>query len=126
MVLASGDGASLVGAGEPDTNRTEWPAVTGDSPATGEQDRAQPRFRVGSAPDSWGVWYRTISRQTPWTRFLDELGRAGYEWLELGPYGYLPTDIATLRSELEARSLRLAGRAVGGPLYGREELLPIR
>jgi inosose dehydratase len=100
--------------------------VTGVFPAPGEQVRARPRFRVGSAPDSWGVWYPHDSRQTPWTRFLDELARAGYEWLELGPYGYLPTDAATLRPELEARGLRLAGGTAGGPLHRREELAAIQ
>jgi inosose dehydratase len=43
-------------------------------------------FRVGSAPDSWGVWFPEDPGQTPWSRFLDEIARAGYEWLELGPY----------------------------------------
>jgi len=96
--------------------------VTDAFPATGRPDPAQPRFRVGSAPDSWGVWFPSDPRQTPWTRFLDEIARAGYEWLELGPYGYLPTDAGTLRAELGARGLRLAGGTVGGPLHRRAEL----
>ncbi len=52
----------------------------------------QRRLRLGSCPDSWGVWFADDPRQTPWNRFLDELAGVGYEWLELGPYGYLPTD----------------------------------
>jgi inosose dehydratase len=88
--------------------------------------RVRPRFRVGSAPDSWGVWFPTDPRQTPWTRFLDEIARAGYEWLELGPFGYLPADAGTLRGELESRGLRLAGGTVGGALHRREELPAIR
>ena len=47
---------------------------------------------IGSAPDSWGVWFGDDARQTPWHRFLDEIAEAGYEWMELGPFGYLPTD----------------------------------
>jgi inosose dehydratase len=78
--------------------------------------------RVGSAPDSWGVWFPSDPRQTPWHRFLDELARAGYEWLELGPYGYLPTDPETLRSELARRGLRLAGGTVGGALHRPDDL----
>ena len=55
------------------------------------------RQRDGTAPprklpDSWGVWFADDPRQTPWKRFLDELAGSGYRWLELGPYGYLPTD----------------------------------
>ena len=96
--------------------------MTDAFPSAGQQDPARPRFRVGSAPDSWGVWFAHDPRQTPWTRFLDEIARAGYEWLELGPYGYLPTDPGRLRAELEARGLRVAGGTVGGPLHRRGEL----
>jgi inosose dehydratase len=63
--------------------------------------------RIGSAPDSWGVWFPSDLKQIPWERFLDEVAEAGYEWTELGPYGYLPTDPATLRAELDRRGLKL-------------------
>lgn len=63
--------------------------------------------RIGSAPDSWGVWFPSDPKQTPWERFLDEIAGAGYEWTELGPYGYLPTDPATLRAELDRRGLKM-------------------
>jgi inosose dehydratase len=72
------------------------------------------RLRLGSCPDSWGVWFADDPLQTPWSRFLDELAGAGYEWLELGPYGYLPTDPAQLADELAARHLTLAGGTVAG------------
>ena len=68
--------------------------------------------RVGSAPDSWGVWFPENEKQTPWNRFLDEISEAGYEWTELGPYGYLPIDLDTLRRELESRGLRVSGTFV--------------
>jgi inosose dehydratase len=100
--------------------------VIDNLPANGAPGGARPRFRVGSAPDSWGVWFPRDPRQTPWTRFLDEIARAGYEWLELGPHGYLPADARSLRPELEARGLRLAGGTVGGPLHQRAELPAIR
>lgn len=63
--------------------------------------------RIGSAPDSWGVWFPSDPRQIPWDRYLDEVAEAGYEWTELGPYGYLPMDPAALRSELDRRGLKL-------------------
>lgn len=66
-------------------------------------------LHIGSAPDSWGVWFPNDSRQTPWNRFLDEIAQAGYEWTELGPYGYLPTDPDRLRRELDQRGLSLCG-----------------
>ena len=64
---------------------------------------------IGSAPDSWGVWFPSDPQQTPWHRFMDEIVEAGYEWTELGPYGYLPTDLATLRRELNSRGLKVTG-----------------
>jgi inosose dehydratase len=71
-------------------------------------------LNLGSCPDSWGVWFADDPRQTPWQRFLDELAGAGYRWLELGPYGYLPTDPAQLRDELAQRELTCAGGTVAG------------
>jgi inosose dehydratase len=71
-----------------------------------------PRLRLGSCPDSWGVWFADDPLQTPWDRFLDELASAGYTWLELGPYGYLPTDPAQLRDEVGKRSLQVAAGTV--------------
>lgn len=58
------------------------------------------KVRVGSCPVSWGVWFPSDDKQIPWQRFLDELVEAGFEATELGPYGYLPTDIPTLKREL--------------------------
>ncbi|MCX5198290.1 sugar phosphate isomerase/epimerase [Streptomyces sp. NBC_00249] len=70
------------------------------------------RIRVGSAPDSWGVWFPEDPRQVPWERFLDEVADAGYEWIELGPYGYLPTDPARLTEETAKRGLRVSAGTV--------------
>jgi inosose dehydratase len=76
--------------------------------------RTPRRLLLGSCPDSWGVWFADDPKQTPWQRFLDELSGAGYEWLELGPYGYLPTDPARLGDELAERGLRVAGGTMHG------------
>jgi len=83
-------------------------------------DRARPRITLGTAPDSWGVWFPDDPNQTPWQRFLDELVEAGYQWLELGPYGYLPTDPARLREELERRGLKVSGQAASAGLHHAE------
>lgn len=72
---------------------------------------------LGSAPDSWGVWFPDDEHQTPWNRFLDELAEAGYPWLELGPYGYLPTDPAQLADEVGKRGLKVSGGTVFGALH---------
>ena len=53
--------------------------------------------------------FRRIQQQPPWEQYLDEAADAGYEWTELGPIGYLPTDTDVLQAELEKRSLKLCG-----------------
>ncbi|MEU2582057.1 sugar phosphate isomerase/epimerase [Streptomyces avermitilis] len=75
------------------------------------------RIRVGSAPDSWGVWFPDDPQQVPWRRFLDEVADAGYEWIELGPYGYLPTDPARLTDEVARRNLRVSAGTVFTSLH---------
>ncbi|MFE5774021.1 sugar phosphate isomerase/epimerase family protein [Streptomyces sp. NPDC056485] len=70
------------------------------------------RIRIGSAPDSWGVWFPDDPLQTPWERFLDEVADSGYEWIELGPYGYLPTDPVRLADETARRGLRVSAGTV--------------
>ncbi|MGC7097267.1 TIM barrel protein [Amycolatopsis lurida] len=75
---------------------------------------------LGSAPDSWGVWFPEDEHQVPYTRFLDELAAAGYTWFELGPYGYLPTDPRRLAAEVEARGLRVSGGTTFGALHRPE------
>jgi inosose dehydratase len=69
-------------------------------------------IRIGTAPDSWGVWFPEHPSQIPWDRFLDEVEKAGYEWLELGPFGYLPTDPHQLEDELGKRNLKLSAGTV--------------
>ncbi|AZZ51719.1 sugar phosphate isomerase/epimerase family protein [Rathayibacter festucae] len=69
-------------------------------------------LRIGTAPDSWGVWFPDDPGQIPWRRFLDEVVAAGYEWIELGPYGYLPTDPHELEDELGSRGLKLSAGTV--------------
>ncbi|MGP4113545.1 sugar phosphate isomerase/epimerase family protein [Streptomyces sp. 4N509B] len=80
------------------------------------------RIRVGSAPDSWGVWFPDDPRQVPWRRFLDEVAEAGYRWIELGPYGYLPTDPARLRDELAHRELSVSAGTVFTALHRGPEV----
>jgi inosose dehydratase len=64
---------------------------------------------IGTAPDSWGIWFADDPNQTPADRFLDEVVQAGYEWIEIGAYGYLSTDPAKLRDDLSSRRLKVSG-----------------
>ena len=46
--------------------------------------------------------------RAPWQLVLDEVAAAGFDGIELGPIGYLPTDPERLSAELASRGLRLA------------------
>ncbi|MEV5834909.1 sugar phosphate isomerase/epimerase [Nocardia sp. NPDC052112] len=84
-------------------------STRGDGKTTGERASV---IRVGSAPDSWGVWFPSDPDQVGATQFLDEVAAAGYQWIELGPYGFLPTDPNELRDALQARGLSLSAGTV--------------
>lgn len=71
-------------------------------------------IKVGIAPDSWGVWFPRHEKQTPWNRCMDEMKQAGYDGLELGPWGYFPNTNPELKNALEARSLSLVAGTAGG------------
>ncbi|MFQ6018135.1 MAG: sugar phosphate isomerase/epimerase family protein [Kiloniellaceae bacterium] len=74
-------------------------------------------IKVAGCPDSWGVWFSDDPKQPPWQRFLDELAEAGYDGTELGPYGYLPTDLPVLRRAVEERGLEVTAGMIEGILY---------
>src|SRR4051794_41923128 len=81
------------------------------------------RLTLGTAPDSWGVWFAQDARQVGWKQYLDEVAAAGYLYTELGPQGFLPQDPAQLREELAARGLTVCGGAVLARLHkGKEGL----
>jgi inosose dehydratase len=72
------------------------------------------KLLVGNAPCSWGTleFEESKGEQIPFGRMLDELAGAGYTGTELGDWGYMPTDPAVLRAELDARGLVMLGAFV--------------
>jgi inosose dehydratase len=65
-------------------------------------------IRVGNAPCSWGVLeFEQEGPALAYAQVLDEVHDAGYAGTELGDWGFLPTDPARLKQELEARDLAL-------------------
>jgi inosose dehydratase len=72
---------------------------------------------VGTAPDSWGVWFAKDDHQVGWQQYLNEVALAGYVWTELGPQGFVPQDPAQLRDELASRGLRVSGGTVFAGLH---------
>jgi inosose dehydratase len=73
---------------------------------------------VGGAPVSWGVYEAAPSQgeNAPYEQVLGEIASAGYAGVELGPYGYLPTDYDTLSTLLANHKLQLASSYVAFPL----------
>ena len=80
-------------------------------------------LRLGTAPDSWGVWFASDPHQVTWDVYLDEIARVGYVYTELGPQGFLPQDPEQLKDELARRNLTVCGGTVFAGLHkGREAL----
>jgi inosose dehydratase len=77
--------------------------------------------RLATAPVSWGVDFADAPGNPSWARVLDEIARSGFEWIELGPVGYLPE----APDELSARGLRACGSFVFQPLHDRSRLSEI-
>jgi inosose dehydratase len=71
-------------------------------------------LRVGNAPCSWGTleFEEAKGTQIAYGQMLDELVETGYTGTELGDWGYMPTDPAKLRSELQRRSVTMLGAFV--------------
>jgi inosose dehydratase len=72
---------------------------------------------IGTAPDSWGVWFPDDPEQLPASQFLKEVVEAGYGWIELGPYGYLPSDPAQLQDLLDEHHLKVLAGTVFSHLH---------
>ena len=75
-------------------------------------------IRVANAPCSWGAleFEGLQGEQIPYRQMLDELRDTGYVGTELGDWGYMPTEPAALRTELERRTLTMVGAFVPVPL----------
>ncbi|HEY9293631.1 MAG TPA: 2-keto-myo-inositol dehydratase, partial [Microlunatus sp.] len=76
------------------------------------QQTAEQMITIGSAPDSWGVWFADDPEQVDPAQFLQEVAAAGYTWIELGPVGYLPTDAIQLQDQLDAHGLKVSAGTV--------------
>jgi inosose dehydratase len=81
------------------------------------------KLSLGTAPDSWGVWFASDPHQVTWDVYLDEIARVGYVYTELGPQGFMPQDPEQLKDELARRNLTVCGGTVFAGLHkGRDAL----
>jgi inosose dehydratase len=65
------------------------------------------KVSLANGPVSWGVDFADSPHNPPVEEVLDGVAAAGYEWMELGPYGYLPVMPGKLGMAVAARSLRV-------------------
>ncbi|RPI96994.1 MAG: xylose isomerase [Chloroflexi bacterium] len=66
------------------------------------------RIKIANAPCSWGVLEFDLEGEAAgYPQVLNEIAETGYVGTELGDWGFMPTDPAHLRAELDARRLDL-------------------
>ena len=50
-------------------------------------------IQIANAPVSWGIYeFEGVAQKYTYQRVLDEIVETGHTGLELGPWGFLPTD----------------------------------
>jgi inosose dehydratase len=71
-------------------------------------------IRIANAPCSWGAleFEGLAGEAIGYRQMLDELRETGYTGTELGDWGFMPTEPAALRAELEQRGLAMVGAFV--------------
>jgi inosose dehydratase len=71
-------------------------------------------IRIANAPCSWGsLEFEGLEGESiAYGQMLDELRDTGYVGTELGDWGYMPTEAATLKEELERRHVAMVGAFV--------------
>ncbi len=69
-------------------------------------------LHIMSAPCCWGVDDVRNPHLPDWTQVLREASTAGYQGLELGPYGYMPLDVERTGQALEQHGLRIVAGTI--------------
>ncbi len=72
------------------------------------------KIRIANAPCSWGLleFEGLEGEAIGYEQMLDELVETGYVGTELGDWGYMPTDPASLEAEMSRRELVMLGAFV--------------
>lgn len=77
-------------------------------------------IQIANAPCSWGVLeFELEGKAAGFEQVLDEIKETGYAGTELGDWGFMPTDPALLRAELDKRQLSLLGAFV--PVFMKDK-----
>ena len=75
--------------------------------------KEKPTILLANAPCSWGVLeFDLPGKALGYAQVLDEISETGYVGTEFGDWGFMPTEPAELRRELDARRLTMVGAFV--------------
>jgi inosose dehydratase len=77
-------------------------------------------LKLANAPVSWGVDYPDHPKNPPWQSVMSQIAQAGFQYTELGPYGYYPPDPVVLSQELKRHNLSVIAGFVFQPLHEPE------
>ena len=75
---------------------------------------------VANAPCSWGVIENIEGERYDYARVLNEIAASGFAGTELGDWGFMPTEPASLRGELDQRGLALLASWVSVYLHDQD------
>ena len=78
-------------------------------------------INIANAPCSWGVDYADDPDNPNWQDVFKEISNAGYNYCEIGPYGYLPEDINKTSDFLNKLSLKVVGGFIFDHLHQPNE-----
>lgn len=78
-------------------------------------------IKVANAPCSWGVDYANDLNNPNWQDVFKEISQAGYNYCEIGPYGYLPEDINKTSDYLSKFNLKVVGGFIFDHLHQPNE-----
>lgn len=67
---------------------------------------------ITCAPCCWGVDDVRNPHLPAWEKVLDEAAQSGFGGLELGPYGYMPLDVARVGAALQTRNLSIVAGTI--------------
>lgn len=79
-------------------------------------------IKIASAPCCWGVDDVNNPHLPPWRRVLDEASQAGYQGIELGPYGYIPLDVELVGNALHRHQLHIVAGTIFDDLVAAAKL----
>lgn len=67
---------------------------------------------LGIAPCSWGIEDITNEKNPSWEKVMKDASLTGFKSIELGPYGYFPTDALKLKGILDKHNLSLSAGTI--------------